>query len=72
MLHYGKAPILLRRGSCKIRLAVNRDYQVTALNMQGDALGAVPGKLQNKVFTFTADNSRYSGGIVAYHLVPQK
>jgi hypothetical protein len=71
MTHYGKSPLLLRRGSCQIRLAVNRNYQVKALNMQGDTLGVIPGKLRNNTFTFTADNSRFKGGIVAYHLVPE-
>ena len=71
MTHYGKSPLLLRRGSCQIRLAVNRNYQVKALNMQGDTLGVIPGELRNNTFMFTADNSRFKGGIVAYHLVPE-
>ena len=71
MTHYGKSPLLLRRGSCQIRLAVNRNYQVKALNMQGDTLGVIPGELRANTFMFTADNSRFKGGIVAYHLVPE-
>ncbi|MBO5309531.1 MAG: hypothetical protein J6C40_16165 [Lentisphaeria bacterium] len=72
MEHYGKAPLLLKKGSCFITLNTGKNYKVTALNMQGDALGTLNGSLKNNVFSFTADNSRFPGGIVAYHLTTIK
>jgi hypothetical protein len=53
-------------------LNTGKDYKVTALNMQGDALGTLNGSLKNNVFSFTADNARFPGGIVAYHLTTKK
>lgn len=64
----GGLPLLLRRGSCRIRLNTPNTYRITALSADGASRGNCEGRSTGRAFEFTADNGRFPGGVMAYLL----
>lgn len=62
--------LLLRKAKAEIELKLKCPMTVTACNMMGEPVGTVNSTFRNGVLRFTADNSAYKGGAVAYHLTP--
>ena len=62
--------LLLRKAKAEIELKLKRPMTVTACNMMGEPVGTVNSTFRSGVLRFTADNSAYKGGAVAYHLTP--
>jgi hypothetical protein len=69
---YGEGPLLMRRGTAQVSLAVKGPVTVTAVDFQGDALGKIPVTMQGNIATFTADNFKFANGIAGYHITPVK
>ncbi len=69
LYHWGKAPMLLRRGSADIALRCDAPRKVVALNADGEAKGIVKSSYRDGVLSFKADTALYPGGIMAYHLI---
>ena len=69
---YGEGPLLMRRGTAQVSLAVKGPVTVTAVDFQGDALGKIPVTMKGNIATFTADNFKFANGIAGYHITPVK
>ena len=59
---YGSLPLLVRRGSAEVELALDGPVKVTALSADGDELGAV--RVENNRFRVATD--LFKGGVMAY------
>ncbi len=65
---WGKLPLLLRRGSAGVALALPAPCKVTALNADGEPCGEVKAEYRDGVLRFRADTGSFPCGVMAYHL----
>ncbi len=68
LLHFGTFPLLLRRGTARIELALPSPCRVTALKNDGSELGDIKGEYQNGRLGFHADTAGFPAGVMAYLL----
>lgn len=67
--NYGSFPLLLRRGRVEVALdAAGDNWEVHALDLGGDAQGAIPAGQMNGALRFTADTHGPAGNTMVYHL----
>ena len=64
----GTLPLLLRKGSAKVKLALNKNFTVTALSADGHNLGNVKSVHNNNFFSFNVNTSCFKAGVMVYEL----